>query len=602
MPGAKKSGSKRKRSEAAVSKNENQSGCGDPENPENSDDNISDEGPVYFGLSTSHFNVQRQQQLKAEAQDSKHTDKRAKRSGGEVQPEASAAIQCPYLDTVNRKVLDFDFEKLCSVTLSNLNVYACLVCGKFFQGRGINTQAYQHSLDEQHHVFVNLSTDRFYCLPDNYEIIDASLDDVRDNLHPEFTRGEVGRLADSTKQAVHAMDGADYLPGVVGLNNLKLTDWFNSVIQLLLRVQPLRDFFCLEENWNKPTSTTLVRRFGALVVKLHSTKNFKSHVSPHELIQAVNVRSEKKFQIGHLTDPLRFLGWFLNCLHRDLGGTKKAGSSVVYRCFQGELAVTTTPAPAETSTPDASTMMDTFSSASSSSSSSSSSSASDGATVKRMPFLFLSLELPPVPLFKNSDDSIIAQVLLPKLLAKFDGQETVRLEDGTQKTFRIRKLPQFLLMHYVRFKHNGWDKEKNPTLVKFPMGRKLDMKPFTVNADKPSAEASNQAFVAKLKQAPVAALKSLAAKQGIDVSRIVEKQDLVAQIAESKQRAAKTTYSLLANIVHDGEAGQGSYRVHVLHKPQNTWYEMEDLHVWTTETMPELVSVSEPYIQLYERS
>jgi hypothetical protein len=42
--------------------------------------------------------------------------------------------------------------------------------------------------------------------------------------------------------------------------------------------------------------------------------------------------------------------------------------------------------------------------------------------------------------------------------------------------------------------------------------------------------------------------------------------------------------------------------VHVLHKPQNTWYEMEDLHVWTTETMPELVSVSEPYIQLYERS
>jgi len=33
-----------------------------------------------------------------------------------------------------RSVLDFDFEKLCSVSLSHINVYACLVCGKYFQG------------------------------------------------------------------------------------------------------------------------------------------------------------------------------------------------------------------------------------------------------------------------------------------------------------------------------------------------------------------------------------------------------------------------------------------------------------------------------------
>ena len=31
-------------------------------------------------------------------------------------------------------MLDFDFEKLCSVSLSHINVYACLVCGKYFQG------------------------------------------------------------------------------------------------------------------------------------------------------------------------------------------------------------------------------------------------------------------------------------------------------------------------------------------------------------------------------------------------------------------------------------------------------------------------------------
>lgn len=37
-----------------------------------------------------------------------------------------------------RSVLDFDFEKLCSISLSHINVYACLICGKYFQGRQID--------------------------------------------------------------------------------------------------------------------------------------------------------------------------------------------------------------------------------------------------------------------------------------------------------------------------------------------------------------------------------------------------------------------------------------------------------------------------------
>lgn len=55
-------------------------------------------------------------------------------------------MKCPYLDTVNRQLLDFDMEKVCSVTLSNLNVYCCLICGKYFQGRGKSTPAYTHSV------------------------------------------------------------------------------------------------------------------------------------------------------------------------------------------------------------------------------------------------------------------------------------------------------------------------------------------------------------------------------------------------------------------------------------------------------------------------
>ena len=48
--------------------------------------------------------------------------------------EKTGFRKCPYLDTINREILDFDFEKLCSVSLSHMNVYCCLVTGKYFQG------------------------------------------------------------------------------------------------------------------------------------------------------------------------------------------------------------------------------------------------------------------------------------------------------------------------------------------------------------------------------------------------------------------------------------------------------------------------------------
>lgn len=82
--------------------------------------------------------------------------------------------------------MDFDFEKFCSVSLSNLNVYACLVCGKYYQGRGKNSHAYTHSLEAGHHVYINLRMEKVYCLPDGYEISDPSLDDIRHVLNPRF--------------------------------------------------------------------------------------------------------------------------------------------------------------------------------------------------------------------------------------------------------------------------------------------------------------------------------------------------------------------------------------------------------------------------------
>lgn len=60
-----------------------------------------------------------------------------------------------------------------------------------------------------------------------------------------------------------------------------------------------------------------------------------------------------------------------------------------------------------------------------------------------------------------------------------------------------------------------------------------------------------------------------------------------------------TKYNLVANIVHDGDPKKGTYRVHILHKANGQWYEMQDLHV--TEILPQMITLTESYIQIYER-
>ncbi len=100
-------------------------------------------------------------------------------NGNSQQTVKAPVRKCPYLGTIRRHLLDFDFEKLCSVSLTNINVYACLVCGKYYQGRGKSTHAYFHSLEQNHHVFLNLHNQKIYCLPDNYEVEDNSLNDIK---------------------------------------------------------------------------------------------------------------------------------------------------------------------------------------------------------------------------------------------------------------------------------------------------------------------------------------------------------------------------------------------------------------------------------------
>jgi U4/U6.U5 tri-snRNP-associated protein 2 len=161
---------------------------------------------------------------------------------------------CPYLGTIKRHLLDFDFEKVCSISLSNMNVYACLVCGKYYQGRGINTDAYTHSLEVDHHMFINLQDQKIYCLPENYEVVDNSLNDIKFNLKPTFNKKDIENL-EKTCLVSKALDGTEFYPGCIGLNNIKRTDYVNVIIQSLCRVTELRNYFLKYDD----NTTDLVR-------------------------------------------------------------------------------------------------------------------------------------------------------------------------------------------------------------------------------------------------------------------------------------------------------------------------------------------------------
>lgn len=55
---------------------------------------------------------------------------------------------------------------------------------------------------------------------------------------------------------------------------------------------------------------------------------FKNQVSPHELLQQIDLDSKGKFKLSDPKgDPQEFLAWFLNTLHKDLGGNRKRNSS-----------------------------------------------------------------------------------------------------------------------------------------------------------------------------------------------------------------------------------------------------------------------------------
>jgi U4/U6.U5 tri-snRNP-associated protein 2 len=153
-------------------------------------------------------------------------------------------------------------------------------------------------------------------------------------LSPNFSKAYVDQLSSKSAPLKTSYDLTQnpYLPGIIGLNNIKKNDHMNVIIHALLHVPPLRDHLLLGSFKGKETE--LVKRFAALAKKLWNPRLFKSQVSPHEFLQEVGRESAGKFTLEKQGDPAEFLGWLLNTLHRHMGGTKKKNSSKGSRAVQ----------------------------------------------------------------------------------------------------------------------------------------------------------------------------------------------------------------------------------------------------------------------------
>ncbi|PIC48050.1 hypothetical protein B9Z55_007174 [Caenorhabditis nigoni] len=219
--------------------------------------------------------------------------------------------------------------------------------------------------------------------------------------------------------------------------------------EALSAVRPLRNWFLKESNYlavKRPPGdklTLLPQRFGELIRKLWNPRALRTHVSPHEMLQAVVVCSNKKFQFIKQNDAYDFMLFLLTTLHTALNGSEKR-ESIISKTFRGRMREYSRKViPAEDTEEEKYRKMHL---------------PDYQEKVSEKPFLFLTLDLPAAPLYRD----VQLQNIIPQ-------KEYRTYNDNIMKRYELLKLPEFLIISYKRFQKNQWFVEKNPTIVNFPI-------------------------------------------------------------------------------------------------------------------------------------
>jgi U4/U6.U5 tri-snRNP-associated protein 2 len=111
-----------------------------------------------------------------------------------------------------------------------------------------------------------------------------------------------------------------------------------------MQVSTIRDFFLsynTEDDFteNLKSGRLLTSRMSELVKKVNNNQNFKSHVSPHELLQAISLKSNKMFTLEKKVDPIRFIVWFINSLHEELKDSSNNCKFIFGYCYFGSSSI-----------------------------------------------------------------------------------------------------------------------------------------------------------------------------------------------------------------------------------------------------------------------
>ncbi|KAK6200527.1 ubiquitin specific protease [Scheffersomyces amazonensis] len=359
----------------------------------------------------------------------------------DIRPLKKQKVSTDYKDSINREVLNFDFEKLCNVTLSNSNVYCCLTCGKYFQGRSISSPAYNHTLNNDHHIFINLKNQKFYIIPENQEI--EPIQDIIDYLDPKYTKEDILNLPEISTD----LHNKQYKVGYVGLDNISNNDYENVIIQALSHIPSIRDFY-LKLSYREKLQNQISKksplndRFGILIRKIWSKHLYRNHISPHELLQYISSVTKGTFSLTVQNSPKKFLIWFLNQLNSQL--VKYTKSTVISDSIQGNIEITSYKTDAEP-------------------------------IITKSKFWVITLDLPPPPLFAGET---IAEVDLSSLMKKYNGIEKSHISKDELRSYKlVHPFPPFLIVHIDRGVEKDNIKKGNPTVVQFP--DIMDFSPYT---------------------------------------------------------------------------------------------------------------------------
>lgn len=457
-----------------------------------------------------------------------------------------------FLDTIDKEMLDFDTEKLCSVSLANFNVYCCLVCGKFLQGRSRSSYAYEHAVEENHRPFMNLETKKAYILPENVELTSPKatniLSTIREALSPEYTPEKVEELLQLPKTGfdLHHMR---YTVGFIGLNNISANDYANVVIQALAHIAPIMKFYLsLSFEQNKELQekvsrhSTLNAQFSLLLRKLWSDRLFRSHISPREILQLISSLSKKRFSIDVQSSPKDFMIWLLNHLYIQI--SKVVGpKNVLSQSLQGKVEVTTIPI--LTKTNEKLNKVDfTIENARS--------------TRNISNFWLLTLSIYPTSLSKSDSErdnntNQIPELSILDLLAKYDGQNKVQGSATDLKSYKlVNPLPPYLIFHIDRELSSDLIRNRQ-VVVKFP--RVIDMAPYVKN---PFNQPLNYRIISNIRHQLV---------PGNELDRSDDKHQWSISICKNANK--------------------------------NEWLQIKDLEV--KECEEELMFLNENYIQIWQR-